>query len=91
MSLFGVELNQQVDKIITETRLNLQKQKFIPNFRTIYRSLAQFDQNISGVLPPHLFEKVVPLPSRPSTKTPSSLKKWSSPSSRKPSLLEKGI
>lgn len=75
MSLFGVELNQQTDKIITEIRLNLQKQKFIPNLRTIYRSLAQFDQNISGVLPPHLFEKVRSMESRPSIKMASSSRK----------------
>lgn len=59
MSLFGVELNHQLNRIVTEMRLTLQKQKFIPNVRTIYRSFAQFDPDISGILPPHLFEKVL--------------------------------
>ena len=90
MSLFGVEVNHQVNRIITETRLTLQKQKFIPNLRTLYRSFAQADQNISGVLPPNLFEKVVQTQSRPSTKTESSIRMWNSQSSRRPSLPTMG-
>ena len=48
MSLFGVELNQQINKIITEMRLTLQKHKLMPNLRTIYRSCAQFDPEVCG-------------------------------------------
>ena len=55
MSLFGVELNQQVNKIITEMRLTLQKHKLLPNLRTIYRSFAQYDVEVTGLIPPHLF------------------------------------
>lgn len=50
MSLFGVELNYQTNRIITEIRLNFQKHKFVPNLRTLYRSFAQADPEISGQL-----------------------------------------
>ena len=59
MSLFGVELNHQINRIITEMRLTLQKHKLLPNLRTIYRSFAQYDIEVSGFIPPPLFEKVV--------------------------------
>jgi hypothetical protein len=58
MSLFGVELNSQINRLITEVRLTLQKQKFIPNVRTLYRSFAQFDPEIRGEVTPQQFEKV---------------------------------
>ena len=61
MSLFGVELNHQSNRIITEMRLTLQKHKLLPNLRTIYRSFAHFDVEVSGMIPPPLFEKVRPL------------------------------
>ena len=55
MSLFGVELNHQMNKIITEMRLTLQKHKLFPNLRTIYRSCAQIDTEVCGLIQPHLF------------------------------------
>jgi hypothetical protein len=58
MSLFGVELNHQTNRIITEIKLNLQKHKFVPNLRTLYRSFAQADPEISGLLSAKQFEKV---------------------------------
>jgi hypothetical protein len=58
MSLFGVELNHQVNRLITEIRLQLNKNKFIPNVRTIYRSIAKYDPEISGVISTPNFEKV---------------------------------
>ena len=58
MSLFGVELNHQVNRLITEIRLQLNKHKFIPNVRTIYRSIAKYDPEISGVISTNNFEKV---------------------------------
>lgn len=69
MSLFGVELNNQVNRLITDIRLTLQKNKFIPNIRTIYRSFVQVDPQVSGALAPHLFEKVDALRDRHLTKT----------------------
>jgi len=58
MSLFGVELNSQINRLITEIRLQLNKQKFIPNTRTIYRSFATYDSSITGEISPQHFEKV---------------------------------
>lgn len=58
MSFFGVELNAQVNRLLLEIRLKLLQNKFQPNFRTIYRSLAQCDPDITGILPSHQFEKV---------------------------------
>lgn len=58
MSLFGVELNHQVNRLITEIRLQLNKHKFIPNVRTIYRSIAKYDPEITGVISTTHFEKV---------------------------------
>ena len=43
MSFFGVELNSQNNRLMFEIRLNLSRNKFSPNFRTIYRSLCQYD------------------------------------------------
>jgi hypothetical protein len=31
-----------------EARLQVSKQKFIPNIRTLYRSFATYDENMSG-------------------------------------------
>lgn len=58
MSLFGVELNHQINRLITEIRLQLNKQKFLPNVRTIYRSFAKYDPEISGLISTQNFEKV---------------------------------
>ena len=43
MSFFGVELNAQANRLLLEIRLKLSQNKFQPNFRTIYRSMAQQD------------------------------------------------
>ncbi len=43
MSFFGVELNAQVNKLILNIRLTLGKNKYNPNFRTIYRSFIKYD------------------------------------------------
>lgn len=50
MSFFGAELNAQLNRLYFEIILKLSQNKFMPNFRTIYRSLAQYDQNISGII-----------------------------------------
>jgi dynactin complex subunit len=42
-------------------RLKLSQNKLLPNFRTIYRSFAKHDPNITGVISPELFDKV-PIP-----------------------------
>lgn len=48
MSFFGVELNSQVNKLLFEIRLQLSRNKHTPNLRTIYRSFAKYDHQISG-------------------------------------------
>jgi hypothetical protein len=58
MSFFGVELNAQVNRLILEIRLTLTKNKYLPNFRTIYQSLAKYDAEQSGWVSPQNFEKV---------------------------------
>lgn len=58
MSLFGVELNSQINKIVHTIKLTLAKNKFMPNFRTIYRSLIGYDQGQSGLISAGQFEKV---------------------------------
>lgn len=55
MSFFGVELNSQVNRLILEIRLKLSQNKVNPNFRTIYRSLAQQDPKATGLISPALF------------------------------------
>lgn len=58
MSLFGVELNHQINRLIIEIKLQLNKQKFIPNVRTLYRSFAKYDPEITGIVLTSNFEKV---------------------------------
>jgi hypothetical protein len=58
MSFFGVELNSQVNKLMFEIRLQLSRNKYSPNMRTIYRSFASYDQEIRGEIQSHSFEKV---------------------------------
>ena len=43
MSFFGVELNSQINKLIYQIKLTLGKNKYNPNFRTIYRSIVKYD------------------------------------------------
>jgi len=59
MSFFGVELNAQVNRLILDIKLTLTKNKYLPNFRTIYQSLAKFDKDQSGWVTPTQFEKVL--------------------------------
>lgn len=58
MSFFGVELNAQVNRLILEIRLTLTKNKYLPNFRTIYKSFVKYDPDQSGWVTPIQFEKV---------------------------------
>lgn len=62
MSFFGVELNAQVNRLVLEIRLTLTKNKYLPNFRTIYQSLAKYDTEQSGWVSPQHFEKVTSFP-----------------------------
>ncbi len=58
MSLFGVQLNAELNTILTKIRLQLESNEFLPNYRTLYRSFWNYDQELTGSLPPHKFEKV---------------------------------
>ena len=58
MSFFGSELNAQINKLVFEIRLQLSRNKKTPNVRTIYRSFAKYDSNISGLILPHHSEHV---------------------------------
>lgn len=58
MSLFGVELNAQINKLLLEAKLQMSKHKFLPNLRTLYRSFASFDQEVQGKINITNFEKV---------------------------------
>jgi hypothetical protein len=58
MSLFGVEINAQINRLLLEIRLQLAKNKFVPNFRTIYRSIAKYDPQITGLISINHLEKV---------------------------------
>lgn len=44
MAFYGVELNAQVNRLIGQIKLTLNKNKYNPNFRTIYRSFTNYDQ-----------------------------------------------
>lgn len=48
MAFFGVELNAQVNRLIGQIKLQLNKNKYLPNFRTIYRAFAKFDPEQIG-------------------------------------------
>lgn len=43
MSFFGVELNAQVNRLYHELKLTLSKNRYLPNFRTIYRAFVKYD------------------------------------------------
>ena len=58
MSFFGVELNAQVNRLYLDIKLILAKNKYLPNFRTIYRSFAKYDTEQSGWVTHDQFEKV---------------------------------
>lgn len=58
MSFFGVELNAQLNRLMFDIRLNLAKNKYIPNIRTLYRSFVQYDNQVTGLISGFYFEKV---------------------------------
>jgi hypothetical protein len=58
MSFFGVELNSQVNKLLFEIRLQLSRNKYTPNLRTIYRSFVKYDGQVSGNIQTYNFEHV---------------------------------
>ena len=59
MALFGVELNAQVNRLIHEMKLTLAKNRYLPNFRTIYRTMVKYDPEQSGEISSGHFEKVL--------------------------------
>jgi len=59
MSFFGVELNAQVNKLIGQIKLSLNKNKYFPNFRTIYRSFVNYDQQQIGIVTIEQLDKVL--------------------------------
>ena len=50
MAFFGVELNAQVNRLIGQIKLQLNKNKYLPNFRTIYRSFVKYDPEQIGFI-----------------------------------------
>lgn len=59
MAFFGVELNAQVNRLVGQIKLTLNKNKYYPNFRTIYRSFVGFDPQQSGVVTIEQLDKVL--------------------------------
>lgn len=59
MAFFGVELNAQVNKLIGQIKMTLNKNKYYPNFRTIYRSFVSYDTNQTGVVSIEHLDKVL--------------------------------
>jgi hypothetical protein len=59
MSFFGVELNAQINKLVLNIKLTLGKNKYLPNFRTIYKSFVKYDTNQIGLISIDQFEKVI--------------------------------
>ena len=55
MAFFGVELNAQINKLVYNIKLTLAKNKYNPNFRTIYRSFIKHDPQQTGFLSATLF------------------------------------
>ena len=58
MAFFGVELNAQINKLVYNIKLTLAKNKYNPNFRTIYRSFIKYDPEQTGSVNMTHFEKV---------------------------------
>ena len=50
MAFFGVQLNAQVNRLIGQIKLTLNKNKYYPNFRTMYRSFVKYDPNQTGIV-----------------------------------------
>jgi hypothetical protein len=59
MAFYGVELNAQINKLIGQIKLILNKNKYYPNFRTIYRSFINFDAEQSGLVNNEQLDKVL--------------------------------
>jgi hypothetical protein len=59
MAFYGVELNAQINKLIGQIKLILNKNKYYPNFRTIYRSFINFDGEQSGLVNNEQLNKVL--------------------------------
>lgn len=57
MAFFGVELNAQVNRLIGQIKLTLNKNKYNPNFRTIYKSFVKYDADQTGVVSLEQFDK----------------------------------
>ena len=57
MAFFGVELNAQINRLNGQVKLHLNKNKYLPNFRTIYRSYAKYDPEQSGLISHQCVEK----------------------------------
>ena len=50
MAFFGVQLNAQVNRLIGQIKLTLNKNKYYPNFRTIYKCFVHYDPNQTGIV-----------------------------------------
>ena len=59
MAFFGVELNAQANRLYGQIKLTLNKNNYLPNFRTIYRSMAKFDPEQSGYVTLTQFDKAL--------------------------------
>ena len=59
MAFFGVELNAQLNRLLGQIKLTLHKNNYLPNFRTIYTSMAKFDPEQSGYVTLGQFEKAL--------------------------------
>lgn len=59
MSFFGVELNAQVNMLLGKIKLELNKNQYLPNFRTLYRSCSKVDTDQSGKVSINQFEKAL--------------------------------
>lgn len=59
MAFFGVELNAQVNRLLGQIKLTLNKNNYLPNFRTIYRAMAAYDPEQTGYVTLSQFEKAL--------------------------------
>jgi Ca2+-binding EF-hand superfamily protein len=59
MAFFGVELNAQVNRLMGLIKLSLNKNKYYPNFRTIYRTFVSFDSEQTGLVNVEQLDKVL--------------------------------
>lgn len=59
MSFFGVELNAQINRLMHAVKLTLAKNKYLPNFRTLYQSFIKYDSEQTGIVTANQFEKAI--------------------------------